>query len=305
MSDITKPMLASKAESIEALTFPVIASPKLDGVRCLIRPNEKGGASALSRNFKPIPNVYTRKWLEANVPVGFDGELVVRANGKNVEFNEVSSGIMSEDGEPDFQYSVFDYVKTDISTPFTQRIADLQAAVAKIPKGHIWVVPQIQIDNPADLKKYLDKCLDEGYEGIMVRSPSSPYKCGRSSQVEGYLLKIKVFDDSEAVIEGAFPLLHNANEATLDAFGLTERSQKKAGLVETDYLGGFTVRDLKTGIQFDLGTGYTKEQRKDFWANREKFVEKIAVYKFQGLGVNGRPRFPVWKGFRHPGDMDA
>ena len=46
---ITKPMLAGKCERPDALNFPVLATPKLDGIRCL-----KIGGRALTRSFKPI-----------------------------------------------------------------------------------------------------------------------------------------------------------------------------------------------------------------------------------------------------------
>ena len=35
MNAITKPMLATKCECPAALRFPVLATPKLDGIRCL------------------------------------------------------------------------------------------------------------------------------------------------------------------------------------------------------------------------------------------------------------------------------
>ena len=35
MNHITKPMLAGKCEHPDALSFPVLATPKLDGIRCL------------------------------------------------------------------------------------------------------------------------------------------------------------------------------------------------------------------------------------------------------------------------------
>jgi DNA ligase-1 len=305
MNLITKPMLASKAESLQSLKYPLYASPKLDGIRCVMVANSDGTVSANSRNWKPIPNNYARAWLEENVPAWCDGELMVRVKGSDAEFSQVSSGIMSEDGEPDFYFAIFDAVKTDISTPFAQRLSDLHVAVKAIPKEHIKVVPQVLINNSKELQKFFDKCMSEGFEGAMVRSPEGPYKCGRSTEKEGYLLKIKLFDDAEAVIEGSYVLMHNENEATLDAFGRTERSQKKAGLVETDKLGGFMVRDLKTNVDFDIGTGYNDAQRREFWANRDKMVGRIIKYSFQGLGINQRPRFPVWHGFRDSRDMST
>ena len=74
MSQITKPMLAVKATSLENIRYPVLASPKLDGIRGLPIPDGKRGVSMVSRNWKPIPNNFVRTWLEMNVPAGLDGE---------------------------------------------------------------------------------------------------------------------------------------------------------------------------------------------------------------------------------------
>ena len=73
MNSITKPMLAGKCERLDALSFPVLATPKLDGIRCL-----KIDGRALTRSFKPVSNRSTREWIEANLPDGLDGELIVQ-----------------------------------------------------------------------------------------------------------------------------------------------------------------------------------------------------------------------------------
>mgnify|MGYP006263262291 CR=1 FL=1 len=50
---ITQPMLAGTLESLADVRYPVYATPKIDGIRCI-----KVGGRALTRTFKPIPNVY-------------------------------------------------------------------------------------------------------------------------------------------------------------------------------------------------------------------------------------------------------
>ena len=57
---ITKPMLAGKCEQPESLNFPLLATPKLDGIRCL-----KINGRALTRSFKPVSNRFIREWIEA------------------------------------------------------------------------------------------------------------------------------------------------------------------------------------------------------------------------------------------------
>ena len=101
MCKITKPMLAGKCEQPEALRFPVLATPKLDGIRCL-----KIEGRALTRSYKPISNRFVREWIEANLPDGVDGELMLRGG----TFNATTSAIGRESGEPDFVFHVFDYV---------------------------------------------------------------------------------------------------------------------------------------------------------------------------------------------------
>jgi len=108
MNTITKPMLAGKCEQPEALNFPVLATPKLDGIRCL-----KIGGLALTRSFKPISNRFAREWIEANLPDGVDGELMLRGG----TFNATTSAIGRESGELDFVFHVFDLVAEGMVVP--------------------------------------------------------------------------------------------------------------------------------------------------------------------------------------------
>ena len=90
---IKRPILAEKIEpsELENLKYPVLVSPKLDGIRCLIVDGK-----ALSRSFKPIPNLFIQSLLSKQEFNGLDGELVLE--GKT--FNETQSIVMSESSEP-------------------------------------------------------------------------------------------------------------------------------------------------------------------------------------------------------------
>ena len=287
---ITKPMLAASVDSVEDIKFPVEATPKLDGIRCL-----KINGKALSRKFKDIPNHYVRgKLLE--LPDGLDGELVC----PDKTFNEIQSLIMTEDGEPEFHYVVFDYVKDDVKKGYMDRLNDLLQL--QLPN---WVVPllPIHVENLERLTFIEKNWLECGYEGVMIRSPSSPYKCGRSTMREGYLAKIKQFKDAEAVVTGFEEKLHNANEATKDELGHTKRSKHQANLIPAGTLGKFLVKDITTGAEFGIGTGMNDATRKEVWDNREKYLGKIVNYQYQPSGMKDKPRFPSFRGFRDPRDM--
>jgi len=51
-----KPLLAAKLESLDQLRYPVLATPKLDGIRCLLWQGR-----AMTRKLKPIPTATSGK----------------------------------------------------------------------------------------------------------------------------------------------------------------------------------------------------------------------------------------------------
>lgn len=298
MSLIKKPMLAEALESISDLVLPVLASPKEDGIRCLVI-----SGRIVSRTFKDIPNKHIQKvMLAANLPDGLDGELIV----PGLKFNEISSAVMSEDGEPDFRFQVFDYVTTSLVEPYCDRMVKLESLA--LPGFCVKLLPKF-IATVEELDAYEEECLANGYEGIMVRSVKGPYKCGRATVKQGYLLKVKRFKDSEAIVIGFEELLSNQNEAEKDAFGRTKRSKAQDGMVPAGTLGKFLVKEIGDtpwqGKEFAIGSGegLTQQLRQHIWDNREKYIGKTVTYKYQPHGSLYLPRLPIWKGFRDHRDI--
>jgi DNA ligase-1 len=299
---ISKPMLAETCDDTVALKFPVLATPKLDGIRCLIMPGVGSRNHAVSRKFKSIPNHHISDML-STLPVGLDGELMLRPtvdSGQQATFQQVTSSVMSEDGEPDFVYNVFDYAPEDLRMPYHVRMKHL--ASLALPTFVEKVLPKL-INNVTELTWYEAGCLADGYEGVMVRDPNGPYKCGRSTVREGYLLKIKRFKDAEARVVGFTAKMHNTNEATIDELGHTKRSSAKAGLVALATLGALVVQDMKTGVFFEIGTGFDDATRKQIWQNPTKYKNRLVKYKSQEIGTKDKPRFPVFLGFRDARDL--
>ncbi len=307
---ITKPLLAcNEPLDLARLTYPILASPKLDGIRCIIR-----DGSPVSRTFKPIANRHIRRFLEEQqLPNGFDGELMTyEGTGlmmKPDNFQGVSSKVMSYDGKPTFMYNVFDWVRDEmgVSEPYAIRYANLLELVSRrFSQGtleNITIVPQHQCSSVEEVLAYEEAQLKMGHEGVILRSPLGRYKCGRSTLNEGILLKLKRFEDSEAKVIGFEQLMHNSNEATTDALGHTERSSHQAGMVGMGVLGALIVKAEGFADTFKIGTGFTAEDREVIWKMKESYVLRLAKFKFQSFGTKDKPRCPVFIGWRDKEDM--
>lgn len=290
-----KPMLAATVESYDQLTFPLLASPKLDGIRVMVV-----DGVLVSRNLKPIRNKYTQELWPLKLMEGFDGELIVGDPTSPTCFRDTSSGVMSVGGEPKVEFWAFD--KYDCEK-FDYRYKLLQQNVKNVNRATVRVVTQTLIKDAFALHEYEQRMIDRGYEGVMLRHPRGLYKQGRSTLKEGHLMKLKKFADSEAEILEVIELDHNMNEKTTDALGRSKRSSHKAGKVKGGVMGALRVRDIHTGVEFQIGAGFTDADRDAYWRQRKGAVGTIIKYKYFPTGSKDKPRFPVFLGIRDKADL--
>lgn len=291
-----RPMLACQYDKA-SVRWPMLASPKLDGIRCLAI-----NGVATARSMKPIRNRFIQAWFAANADVinGFDGELIVGPPNAPDVFNVTTSAVNSEDGEPDFTFHVFDRLGDDT---YVSRFDVLRQE--DMPE-RVHLVANFYIFNEQELADYEAKALDEGYEGVMLRSPTSPYKQGRSTPKEAYLLKVKRFSDAEAVIVDLLEEMRNDNPLTVNELGLGKRSSHQANLVAKGTMGTLCVRGINgdfKDVEFGIGSGFDQATRQMLWDDRQNMLGKVVTYKYFSVGVKDKPRFPVFKGFRDPTDI--
>lgn len=297
-----KPMLAATLDPDQAskLSFPLLASPKLDGIRCVVR-----NGRALTRSLKPVPNLIIRETLEALAPKGLegcDGELMI----DDVSFHTITSTVMSqkEKPHPEWYYAVFDHTDHTGRMPFSARFASAEYIVNTLDNHRVKSVPHEWIDCEEQLLGKEQDFLACGFEGVMLRDPEGFYKYGRSTVREGGLLKLKRFSDDEARVVGVVELQHNHNEAFEGELGQTKRSTSKDGKVAGGTLGALVVENEQFG-QFELGTGFTEAQRAELWSLWQggPLCGKIVKFKYFAIGVLNKPRHPVFLGFRAAEDM--
>jgi DNA ligase-1 len=243
---------------------------------------------------------------------------------------------MKRDGQPRVRFCVFDmlWAPGASGVAFTMRLLNVQRALERVRDYGVEVqmVTHKIIDTPEELLAYERWCLDRGYEGVMLRDPDGPYKFGRSTMREGSLIKLKRFEEAEAVVVGFEEEMENTNEAYRDELGRTKRSSAKAGKVGKGTLGAFecvVLSDARCpvckgrgwllkpgesctncyatgralGSPVSVGSGITAAQRAEWWLHRKAFRNMVLKFRYLPHGMKEAPRHPVFIGFRDRRDM--
>lgn len=291
------PMLAKQAE-FDKIQYPVLASPKLDGIRAVIH-----GGQALSRKLIALPNQFIQGFFSDPRYQGLDGELIVGPATAHGCINASTSGVMSRDGEPEFAFHVFD--KWDHPGGFEARLAAARDVVERAGSLRIVNLGHALLNGPDELQRFEENALELGYEGVMLRAPSGLYKHGRSTVKEGWMLKVKRHTDSEAEVTSVVEEMFNGNEAERDNLGRTKRSSAKAGKLGKGRAGTLIGKDIHTGWDVEVGSGMNDAAKAEWWAwwqnpNRER---RLVKYRYFPVGVKDRPRHPVYASWRSPIDV--
>lgn len=259
------PMLAKSFDKdSKHIVFPCAVQPKLDGGRACYCDGR-----LWSRTRKSIISVpHIQKALNEKSPFEFiDGELY---NHDFKEDFETIMHIIRQQKEPDPKHELVHYHVYDIPSqkPFMERMHDLQKLGASMGKNSpIKIVETIIVDNQKELDACMDRFLDEGYEGIMVRNLKGGYEYKRSFNLQKY----KVFEDAEFKI-----------------VGVEEGRGKLMG-----HASAF-VCITSDGNTFKAKLKGKQEALKEYLINFKKYNGKMLTVQYQGItNKNKVPRFPV------------
>jgi len=209
---------------------------------------------------------YAPQFFVENLPSDctLDGELFV---GRKM-FNQTTSIIKSQDMGNAWKtvvYKIFDVPKHK-DKPFEDRMKILEQMFPPGKHKYAQVVEQVKCKGKDHLNQELKRVQDLGGEGLMLRQPKSMYVGSRSAT----LLKVKTFEETEAIITGYVP-----------------GKGKYSGIT-----GGLKC-DLPNGLTFQVGSGLTDKER----AKPPKIGTVITV-RYQELTPAGIPRFPTYVGER-------
>jgi DNA ligase-1 len=279
---------------MKKLRYPVIATLKKDGIRAV-----KLGDLA-SRTLKKIPNQLLQNRSDG-LPYGFDMELW----NPDLPYDQVESIVMSKE-HPDsgkIQFHVLDWWDQGRDIPYKDRMATALFEKPSLPS--YCILPQlIECRTPHELLAIFHEHEELQGEGICFRLPDSPYKQGRSTLKEQYLVKLARFSRSECEVIGFEEQMFNGNPIRRNAVGKMDRSSAGANLIGKGVLGAFLVRS-KEGLEFRVGTGVglTDKKRGEIWADRESWLGTQIVIKSKGHGVKTKPRSPIYVGRRNEIDI--
>jgi DNA ligase-1 len=120
---------------------------------------------------------------------------------------------------------------------------------------------------------------------------------------EGILGKLKRMSSDEAEVICVVELEHNMNPATINALGYTERSSNKNNKMSSGTMGSLSVKSTSTGAVFNIGTGFSSDDRSWFWANRDNVSGLLITYNHFPIGRKDLPRFPAYKGIKDRDDL--
>ena len=282
------PMLAQKYEigSVKKrkndIEFPCFVQPKLDGYRCMVS-SGLVFKSRVGKEFKRMEHLVTsvKRFYEELGKKGvdvsgiyLDGELY----SDELPFEEIS-GIIRVEKTKDkgkerkikyHMYDLYDANRPDMG--YEERNAILNCV--RINWEHIGVVMTEVCERKTDVRSYHNRYVEMGYEGLMLRNKTGKYLL-KSRSVD--LQKYKEFEDSEFTIVG-YKEAQGEDRGTI----IWECEYEKLdGSKDT-----FTVRPRGSREHRAMWFCMAEE-------NFGQFEGKKLTVRYQELGVDGCPRFPV------------
>lgn len=278
---------------LDNVSYPVRVEPKLDGLRCIAVKNN-GIVTFYTRNGTVLD---TLPKLKETLEKSEYDNLVLDGECMGQDWNESASIMMSKKEKKDDSAIVFhvfdaistkDWVEQQNNVPYSERILTVENIINQINNySKVRQVPSITVSNEDELKIYFQKCMNEGYEGIMLKTTSTSYVFKRSENI----LKLKPCVTYEGVIVNSYD---------------GRRGTKREGM-----FSGFEVL-LPNGIVTRVGSGFSDSLKAEIQlVGPEKYLGKIAEIEAQpdpltkdGLTVDGKARFPVFLRIRDTSDVD-
>jgi len=268
---------------------------KLDGVRVITIVRADGRVDMFSRNGKElanfphiaeqISNVIKQKGSSKSMDVVLDGEIMSSSfqdlmkqvhRKDNVEAGDAVLNLFDVLPLADFEKGFYDKDQTTRSSMVKFWVEQNQTLIPNVTYVANELVDLDTDEGQARYKEINARAIAGGYEGIMLKDPEASYECKRSVA----WLKLKPFI-----------------EVSLTVVATEEGTGKNVGK-----MGALVCEGVDDGkaICVNVGSGFTDQQRDDFWSCRVDghVVEVRADAVTQNQDGTYSLRFPRFKAFR-------
>jgi DNA ligase 1 len=265
-------MLANPGD-INHISLPVVAEPKIDGVRCIaIKKGDTINFVGRSGNELYHLDHIGLEILQLDLPYDYilDGELFAGSFPETMQVVRRSVNSPKPELLERLRYNVFDLLYLyEWEKQICHATYDARQLRLKEFEDLTFSqrVESIYIQDKDYLKKTVSDHLSDGYEGSILKNPKGKYLFKRSSD----WLKIKPIERDSFFV--------------LSMYGGSGRFK--------GMLGGVTVR-LKDGKTSNVGGGFTKEQRQLFWEHQELILGKRIEVEYKWFTEDGHLREPVF-----------
>lgn len=272
-------MLApSELPNLTNLQYPMYLQPKYDGFRCVYY-----NGKLYTRTGLPFANVnlttHFSKLFETSENV-LDGELYM--HGK--PFNEVSKILNAEDKPipPDMKFYVYDCIpikdweaqKTNMT--YTDRLKLMRTVIANISdRKKIVDTPTDKINSAQEAVELYKKYLKDGYEGCMLKAVEGKYQWKRVTLRSGEMIKLKPFQSED-----------------LEIIDVVQGEGKYENTLGSIVVSGNNIAPTS------VGSGFTDEDRKEIWENKNKYIGKTVEIKYFEVSKDRILRFPIFERIR-------
>ncbi len=272
-----------------------LLEPKLDGVRVLTVINvENRTVTQYTRNGKELVNFgHITESLENHIDLFersyvLDGEMVSSSFQALMKQVHRKEDVQSQDA----RLMLFDILplsefQTGRSVMGQRRRSNLLRSMKKQFDivGSIDIIDQVEVDldtyvGELEYKEFNKTAVDNGYEGIMIKDLDATYECKRSHS----WLKQKPFI-----------------EVSLEVVNVEEGTGRNVGRLGALVCSG---SDDSKQITVNVGSGFSDDQRSDFWISRDSLPGQIVEVREDAITMNQDgtyslrfPRFLQFRGF--------
>lgn len=288
---VVKPMLAKQYEKVtnqKIFDKTWMASRKLDGVRCLlyykdgeIHTASRGGehydySIVHIREYQPLLDFF-----KEHPGIILDGEIFKRFKS----LQQISGAARMEKNAYDcdwLEYWIFDCYVPDASAQdrYSFLINELNHKYGIMVYDNIdlddcndcvKILEQVSINKWSNMEELHDKYVSEGFEGLVIKDPTKPYKPGGRSND---MIKIKKYKSSEFLVTGYELGLRGSEDMTF-------------------------ICETNDGIVFKAMPVGDRDVKAEYVENfEEKYKGHIAECTYFNLSDDGVPTQPRMRVFR-------